>query len=153
LFAASALVVAGAAMVIGSFMTWGSCSLYPCGAEFGFPVGTNQSGVEFGPGIATALLGTVLVILGMEATRIDRRPPMMLAVTASIGALLAIAVHLFAAYATDDQYVSEPYRGLYVTTVAAVVSLLASVRLFQHMRLSRHQRDGSGRALGSPDGH
>jgi ABC-type Fe3+-siderophore transport system permease subunit len=148
LFAASALVTAGAAMAIGSFLTWGSCPDYPCGAEFGaefgFPMGTNQSGVEFGPGIATALFGTVIMILGMEAARIDRRPPMILAFIASIGALLAIALHLFATYAIDDPYVSEPYRALYLTTIAAVVGLLASIRLFQLQRSSRPDGDAKG---------
>jgi hypothetical protein len=144
LFAASALVIAGAAMAIGSFLTWGSCSISPCGAEIGSLVFTNQSGVEFGPGIATALFGTVLTILGMEAARTDRRPPMILAFIASIGALLAIALHLFATYATDDPYVSEPYRALYVTTIAAVVALLASLRLFQLQRSSRPDGDVKG---------
>jgi peptidoglycan/LPS O-acetylase OafA/YrhL len=74
----------------------------------------------------------------MEAARTDRRPPMILAIIASIGALLAIALHLFATYATDDPYVSEPYRALYVTTIAAVVALLASLRLSQLQRSSRH---------------
>jgi peptidoglycan/LPS O-acetylase OafA/YrhL len=107
-------------------------------------MGTNMSGVAFGPGIATALFGTVLTILGMEAARTGRRPPMILAVIASIGALLAIAIHLFATYATDEAYVSEPYRALYLTTVAAVVGLLASLRLFQLQRSSRPDGDVQG---------
>jgi hypothetical protein len=144
LFAASALVTAGAAMAIGSFLTWGSCSISPCGAEIGSLVFTNQSGAEFGPGIATALFGTVLTILGMEAARAGRRPPMIIGALASMGALVAIAIHLFATYAIDDPYVSEPYRALYLTTIAAVVALLASLRLFQLQRPSRPDVDAKG---------
>ena len=131
-------------MAIGSFLTWGSCSISPCGAEFGSLVFTNQSGVAFGPGIATALFGTMLAILGMEATRTGRRPPMIIGAFASIGALVAIAIHLVATYATDDPYVSEPYRALYVTTIAAVVALIASLRLLQLQRSSRPDRDVKG---------
>jgi peptidoglycan/LPS O-acetylase OafA/YrhL len=131
-------------MAIGSFLTWGSCSISPCGAEIGSLVFTNQSGVEFGPGIATALFGTVLAILGVEAARAGRRPPIILALIASIGALVAIAIHLLATYATDNPYVSEPYRALYVTTIAAVVALLASLRLFQLQRSSRPDGDVKG---------
>jgi peptidoglycan/LPS O-acetylase OafA/YrhL len=107
-------------------------------------MGTNMSGVAFGPGIATALFGTVLAILGMEAARTSRRPPMIIGVFASMGALVAIAIHLLATYATDDPYVSEPYRALYVTTIAAVVALLASLRLFQLQRSSRPDGDVEG---------
>jgi hypothetical protein len=137
-------------MAIGSFLTWGSCPVSPCGggaefgAEFSFPMGTNQSGVEFGPGIATALFGTVLAILGVEAARAGRRPPMIIGALASVGALVAIAIHLFATYAIEDPYVSEPYRALYLTTIAAVVALLASLRLFQLQRSTRPDGDAKG---------
>ncbi len=127
-------------MAIGSFLTWGSCPISPCGAQFGSSVIIDQSGVDFGPGIATAVFGTVLVILGMEATRMDRRPPMIIGAFASMGALTAIALHLFATYATDDRYVSGPYFGLYFTTIAAVVASFASLRLFQLQRSSRPDR-------------
>ena len=140
--AAVVLTLAGFVMAAGSFAPWGSCPLYPCGAEFGSLVIVVQSGAEFGPGIATALLGAVIAILGVEATRPYRRPPMGVAVIASVGALGAIVLHLLIAYASADQYISGPYFGLYATAAAVVVALPASARL----RILRLQQQAAGLA-------
>jgi hypothetical protein len=126
--AAAVLLVGGIAAVIGSFSTWGACPLEPCGGEFGLTVLYERSGIEFGLGIVTAILGALLAVLGILAPRTtDRRLPSV-GVIAAGGVLIAVGVHLVLVYG-GDIVTGSPYLGLYITVVGGVVSLIASVRL------------------------
>lgn len=126
--AAAALMVGGIVTVIGSFSTWGACPLEPCGAEFGLTVLSERSGVEFGAGIVTAILGALLAVLGVIARRnIDRRVPLA-GVVAAGGVLIAVGIHLVIVYG-GDIVTGSPYLGLYFTVIGGVVSLIASLRL------------------------
>ena len=92
-FAAVLIVVGGAAATLGSFTNWGYCSKEPCEGPGGlshlFPV----SGVDIGPGIPTALLGTFLVIAGIEAFRRGGELPYRrAALVAAVGVVVIVAL-------------------------------------------------------------
>jgi hypothetical protein len=55
--AAATLMIGGLVVVWGSFSTWGACPKTPCEGDFGLFVIYERSGVDFGPGIITAVLG------------------------------------------------------------------------------------------------
>ena len=128
--AAVALLVGGTVTVIGSFSTWGACPLEPCGGELGLTVLYERSGIEFGPGIVTAILGALLALLGVLARRnIDPRVPLV-GVVAAGGVLIAVGIHLVFVYG-GDIVTGSPYLGLYFTVIGGVVSLAASLRMRQ----------------------
>jgi hypothetical protein len=64
----------GAAASLGSFTEWGVCPKDP-GEGFGglfsmLPI----YGLDFGPGVLTALLGTFLVVIGLDAFYVAGSP-------------------------------------------------------------------------------
>jgi hypothetical protein len=122
-------MIGGIATIIGSFSTWGACPLAPCGSDFGLSVIREQSGVQFGPGVVTAILGGLLAVLGVFGSRkVDRLIP-LLGFFAAVGALTAVALHLVIVYGGgEDIVIGTPYVGLYITVIGAVVGLAASLR-------------------------
>jgi hypothetical protein len=126
---AAAMMIGGIATIIGSFSTWGACPLAPCGSDFGLSVIREQSGVQFGPGLVTAVLGGLLTILGVIGTRkVDRLIP-LLGFFAGVGALTTVALHLVMVYGgAQDIVIGTPYAGLYITVIGALTGLAASLR-------------------------
>jgi hypothetical protein len=57
----------------GSFEPWGTCPDTACGEErLAFFVLVDKTGVDFGPGGVTAVLGLALAIIGIAAFRQGR---------------------------------------------------------------------------------
>jgi len=126
---AVAMMIGGIATMIGSFSTWGACPLAPCGSDFGLSVVREQSGVEFGAGVVTAVLGRLLIVLGVFGSRKVGRLIPLLGVFAAAGVLTAVAIHLVMVYGgPGDRVIGTPYLGLYLTVIGAVLALAASLR-------------------------
>lgn len=123
------MVIGGIATIVGSFSTWGACPLAPCGSDFGLSVIREQSGVEFGAGVVTAVLGGLLIILGVFGSRKVGPLIPLLGVLAAVGVLTAVAIHLVRVYGgAGDNVTGTPYLGLYITVIGAVLGLAASLR-------------------------
>lgn len=121
--AAAALVVGGLATSIGSFLTWGACPLEPCGGDFRITVIYERSGVQFGPGMVTAILGALLALLGFIASRKVDRMVSLIGIVAAGGALITIGIHLLMVYGNEGDIVTGlPYLGLYITAIGAILS-------------------------------
>jgi hypothetical protein len=126
---AVAMMIGGIATIMGSFSTLGACPLEPCGSDFGLTVIREQSGVEFGAGVITAVLGGLLIILGVFGSRKVGRLIPLLGVFAAVGVLTAVAIHLVRVYGgAGDNVTGTPYLGLYITVIGAVLGLAASLR-------------------------
>lgn len=126
---AAALMIGGIATIIGSFSTWGACPLAPCGSDFGLSVIREQSGVQFGAGVVTAVLGGLLIVLGVFGSRKVGPLIPLLGVFAAVGVLTAVAIHLVRVYGgAGDNVTGMPYVGLYITVIGAVIGLAGSLR-------------------------
>jgi hypothetical protein len=132
--AAAILIAGGMLVVLGSFSVWGACPLEPCGGDFGLAVIYERSGIQFGPGVVTAILGVLLALLGFIASRkLDRMVP-LIGVVAAGGVLITIGIHLLTVYGGESDIVTgPPYLGLYITAIGSILCLAASVRLW-HLR-------------------
>lgn len=90
----------------------------------------ETSGVEFGPGIVTVVLGIVLVVVGLWALRApDRAGPVSL-LTASGVVLTTVAFYLRMHVFSDDLYYG-PDTGLFVVALGGLIATFASQRLPQ----------------------
>jgi hypothetical protein len=128
--AAAALIIGGLVVVWGSFSTWVACPKKPCEGDFGLFVIYERSGVDFGPGIITAVLGLLLAVLGIYALlNLDRVVRPRLAIVAAAAVLATIGAHLFRIQVIDDfPIVGAPDLGLYITALGGLVALVAGVR-------------------------
>jgi len=131
--AAAALVIGGLIVVWGSFSTWGACPKKPCEGDFGLFVIYERSGVDFRPGIITAVLGLLLAVLGIYALlNVDRVGRPRLAIVAAAAVLATIGAHLFRIQVIDDfPIVGAPDLGLYITALGGLIALVAGVRQWQ----------------------
>lgn len=128
--AAVILLAGGILVVLGSFSAWGACSQEPCDPELlGLMDIYERSGVDLGWGIVTAVLGGVLLLLGVNAVSGRARHPLVERV-AALGILLAVGLHLFLSTygpsADDDGLTGTPYIGAYLTVIGAVVVMIGS---------------------------
>jgi hypothetical protein len=138
--AAAILLVGGFLVVLGSFSAWGACSQDPCHpALLGLMHFYERSGIDVGWGIVTAVLGCVLLLLGVSALRGRARRPLVER-GAALGIVLAVGLHLllttFGPSAADDGLTGTLYIGGYVTVLGAVVVLVGST----HPRADRKSR-------------
>jgi hypothetical protein len=128
-WSAVALILAGDLSVSGSFMTWDTCPDSSCHRdELALMALWETSGVEFGPGIATVLLGILLVVLGLWALRAPARARPF-GLLAGVGVMLTtlgffLRMHVF----TDERYYG-PDLGLIVVALGGLIAILASRRL------------------------
>lgn len=106
--AGAVLIVAGGASVaLGSFTEWGVCPKDPCEGFGGLFRMLPVYGVDFGPGVLTALLGVFLVVVGLDAFRRGgESPDRRAACAAATGVLMILALWLIRMYAF-------PLYGLY----------------------------------------
>jgi hypothetical protein len=127
--ASAGLLLAGLAVVAGSFLPW---AIYnsPLQSLYG------RSGIDLGPGVATLGLGFFLVVIGGDALRRGGTSP---AWSVALGAALLtlVPVLLFVL----RLFIGSNYRapvdflfgvigdGVYVVIVAAVIATVASTRL------------------------
>src|SRR4051812_3791498 len=128
----AALLVATGGLVSlwGSFQTWGYCSSEPCGGALQhlFP----RTGVEFGPGVATALAGGALAVLGvLLAAR--GGPPSVAPIAFGLAVIegVAIAIHVVAAYLFREYRVYGPEIGLVAVIAGTAVSVVATLSVLR----------------------
>lgn len=140
--AALVVIIGGLVVLIGSFSIRGACPSEPCGADGGLFHMYERTGVEFGPGIVTAFLGAALIGLGGVATRDVGRLAPVVGVVAAAGVLTTVVIHLVIVYSGENKIVfGSPYLGLYTTVIGGLVSMVASVRLWQLRKPPMPARD------------
>ena len=128
-WASVALVLAGNLSVLGSFSTWDTCPDSSCHRGGGALMALwETSGVEFGPGIATVVLGILLVVVGLWALRApDRAAPVGLLAGSTV-VLTTVAFYLRMHVFTDERYYG-PDMGLFVVALGGLIAIIASRRL------------------------
>ena len=124
----------GVVSVWGSFEAWGVCGNEPCEGPGGqLPHLFIRSGVAFGFGVATALVGFLLVLLGVASAW--RRGSSLIRGAALALVVLELAVigaHIARAYVFPEYKVYGPETGLVVVVAGAVLSGVAAWRLPHH---------------------
>jgi hypothetical protein len=128
-WASVALILAGNLAVLGSFSTWDICpdsSCYRSGG--GYMALWPTSGVEFGPGIATVVLGILLVVVGLWALRAPVRAGLVGLLAGSAVVLTTVVFYLRMHVLTDERYYG-PEMGLFVVALAGLIATFASQRL------------------------
>jgi hypothetical protein len=129
--AALVLVVASAAVLIGSSSDWAGCSTVGCDSAlqaFG-----TRSGIEFGYGIATAASAAILVAIGIDAHHRGGASRLgSLAAVLSLVILGAIVAYVTAIYIVRDDSLTIwglPAVGAVLTAAGGLVALAASIRI------------------------
>lgn len=128
--AALVLLLGGLVTLAGSFATWGDCAGYPCEGPLQLFFIFERSGVDFGPGLVTAALGLLIVILGIAATRGRRhavRPEVPLIVASA--ALVVVGAYVVRVHVIPLYSVYGPREGVIFVVTGATAALIASVRL------------------------
>jgi len=129
-----ALVLAGNLAILGSFSTWDTCPDSSCHRGGGALMALwETSGVEFGPGIATVVLGIVLVVVGLWALRAPVRAGPVGLFAGSAVVLTTVAFYLRMHVFTDERYYG-PDMGLFIVALGGLIATLASQRLSQPAR-------------------
>jgi hypothetical protein len=129
--AAIALVVGGFVVLVGSFLDWGTCPDTSCGKDGGaLFVLVDKSGIDFGPGILTALLGIVLAAGGVSVLRIGGPPAFRAgAVLLALIVLATVGAFYVRMYVFPEFLLYGPGFGLVLVAAGGLIALAASLRL------------------------
>lgn len=128
--AALVLAVAGLLTLLGSFMTWGTCSTTPCGGNLQSI--SEYSGLDLGFGGVTAVAGLVFAAIGLDALR--RRGASRLAPAAMPLALLVVVaagvsvVWMYVVPGDDKDFYRPPYL-VSLVRILGLIAFAASLRL------------------------
>jgi hypothetical protein len=139
--AALVVGVAGFLILLGSFMTWGTCSTTPCGGNLQSI--SEYSGLDLGFGAVTAVAGLALAAIGLDALR--RRGASHVARAAVPLALLVVVTAgvsvtwMYIVPGDDKDFYPPPYVASLVG-ILGVIAFAASLRL----RHAKSVRTGSG---------
>jgi amino acid transporter len=123
------LMVAGVLAVAGSFGSWVTCGTSACDREeLAFMVLTPQTGVDFGPGWVTVVLGFALIATSALVTA---RVPKAARAALIIGGLIVLAVTIvvLATFVLGDPDHYGPNEGLYLVAVGGVLGIAAAWRI------------------------
>lgn len=128
--AALVLIVAGVAILLLSFQTWGSCPTTPCG---GILMAISEySGIALGFGVVTALAGLTLTLVGLRSLRgSDVAPYATAAVLLSlliVGTASASVIWMYLIPGDDKEFYWPPFTAILVGVVGAI-ALVASLWL------------------------
>jgi hypothetical protein len=137
--AATALAIAGLVTLLGSMGPWALCTTTGCdGFLQSF---SEQSGIEFGHGIVTAIAAILLVAIGIDALRRHGVTPW--GMPATLLALLVVVTFIafvigVYVFADGSLHLSDggPSLGAYLAGFGGVIALLASLRLQRASRSS-----------------
>jgi hypothetical protein len=124
------LAIGGLAVFLGSFMTWSTCPDSSCGGSGGFPASFPMSGIEFGLGVVTAILGVQLALAGVDAYR--RRGATRwwsVELLISVIVLIVIGAHLITRHVMPAHPLHGPNIGAIVVVIGAAAAAVASTRL------------------------
>jgi hypothetical protein len=130
--AALGLAFGGFAVIGGSFANWGVCPKIPCEGDFGLFSLFERSGIDFGPGVVTAMLGLLLALTGLYAIR--RRgvlPFATLPLVAAALVLLIIGAYVVRVHFFPEFSIDGPSLGVYFVAGGGAIAAVASARLKQ----------------------
>jgi hypothetical protein len=129
--AALGVAIGGFITVWGSFLPWGTCPNTTCGTgDVGFFVLVERTGVGFGPGILTALLGFVLLIFCLSALRQGGASPMRTpSVMLALATLLTVGAFVLRMYVFPAFLLYGPEIGVYLVSGGAILAALSSWRV------------------------
>ncbi len=130
------LGASGLAVVAGSFGSWNACPTDPCGDGGGLTVILERSGVQFGLGIVSAILGTAIVLAAVwAASRPGRsrasavRRAAAVGAVAAAGTMIVLAVHLIVEYVVRNEVLAPLYPGFFVAAAGAGLGLGSAIAL------------------------
>jgi len=124
------LAIGGFAVLLGSFMTWSTCPDSSCGGGGGLPSFFPMSGIEFGLGVVTAVLGILLVLAGVDAYRRGGVTPWSSAeLLLSVVVLIVIGAHVITRHVMPVHPLHGPDIGAFVVVIGAAAAAVASGRL------------------------
>lgn len=137
--AALGVALGGLTALWGSFEPWGTCPDTACGAEgLAFFVLVDKTGVDFGPGVVTALLALSLTIIGIAAFRHGGASPFRAqSVVLALAALLTVGTFVVRMYVFPEFLLYGPGIGVYLVGAGAVVAAAASVGVRKTARSKR----------------
>lgn len=129
--AALGVALGGLTALWGSFEPWGTCPDTACGEEeLAFFVLVDKTGVDFGPGVVTAVLALALTIIGIAALwRGGALPFRPQSVVLALAALLTVGAFVVRMYVLPEFLLYGPGIGVYLVAAGAVVAAAASVRV------------------------
>lgn len=125
------IALAAVAIVVGSLSTWGICPDTSCGEEGGaLFVVVERSGLNWGAGILTLILGLALAAIAIDAMRGRERPrAWMASLGASIGAVGVAVAWVVRMYLVPEFLLYGPAFGVFLVLAGGVVAALASPTL------------------------
>ena len=127
----STLVLGGIAVIVGSFLPWGTCPDTRCGAEgVGFFVLVERSGIDFGPGILTGIGGVLMAACGAAlfrapGVRLFRTAPLLLAALV----VVIVAGFVLRMYVFPEFLLYGPNVGVYTAAIGGVIGGAAGLGL------------------------
>jgi drug/metabolite transporter (DMT)-like permease len=137
---ALAIAAGGFVTLLGSLGDWSICSTTPCyvaDRDFAFAAFSEMSGTDIGYGVATAIVGAVLMALGIAARRRGATSR-----SGSIGMVLAVLPLLILSgfllrfYARPDESFTvsgPPAYGVLLVVSGSVLSLVAGALMRRQM--------------------
>jgi hypothetical protein len=119
------LILAGLLTIIGSFLTWSICPDTSCGDEGpALFVLVDRSGVEWGEGVVTTLLGAFIVRIGLGRLR-SPDSPAGLASWLGLAVMAAVAVHVVRLHVLPGPLFYGPSYGAMIDSVGGLLAAIA----------------------------
>ena len=120
-----ALLLGGVLSIVGSFLTWSICPDTSCGDEgLAFFSLVDRSGVEWGEGVVTALLGAAIVRIGVARLR-SPDSPTGLASWLGLAVLATVAVHVVRLHVLPGPLFSGPSYGAMIVSMGGLLAAVA----------------------------
>jgi hypothetical protein len=132
---ATLILFGGLLALSGSDEAWGICARDPCGGFGGLTHLVTRHGFEFGTGVATAVVGLSLLLVGGAALRLGGSPPIRWA-TAGLAIIefVLVGVHIARVHVFWEYRVYGPDIGLIAVIAGATVALAGAALLRQPRR-------------------
>ena len=133
--AALVLAVAGLLALLGSFMTWGTCSTTPCGGNLQSI--SEYSGLDLGFGVVTAVAGLVLTAIGLDALRrsgASRFAPAAVPIALLVVVTAGVSVIWMFVVPGDDKDFYWPPDVVSLVGILGMIAFAASLRLRHTVR-------------------
>lgn len=124
------ILLGGLLALWGSDRPWGTCARDPCGGFGGLPHLVTRYGFEFGTGVATAVVGLGLVLVGAAALWLARSSALRrAAVGLAIIEFILVSFHMARVHVFWEYRVYGPEIGLMAVIAGAAVSLAGAALL------------------------
>jgi hypothetical protein len=120
-------VVGGLLSIIGSFLVWSTCPDTSCGG--GGPalfVLVDRSGIQWGEGVVTALLGAAIMRIGLGRLR-SADYPTRLASWLGLAVLVTVVVHAVRLHVLPGQIFYGPSYGAMLAAGGGLLAVAAGL--------------------------